>query len=493
MVSKRMYELGSCRSEIRELFEYGLKRKAEIGAENVFDFSLGNPSVPAPECVKEALTELVTNTDPVALHGYTSAQGAPDVRKACADYVNASFGTNYTGDNFYMTVGAAASLTISLSAIAENGGEVIVLAPFFPEYTVFITQAGMTPVIVKCREEDFQVDFDALEKAINSRTKAIIINSPNNPSGVVFSLDTIKKLCEVMDNAQKKYGKDIYIIADEPYRELVYTDGVTVPFIPNYYNNTIVCYSFSKSLSLPGERIGYVLVPDTANDWQSVYFAVCGAGRSLGYVCAPSLFQQVIKNAIKAGNIVQNNFNVMVQNGLDFDEALKNARASRVIISPKKESKPISVALVGHGYNIYDKRVCMDIAKKLDDMDVQVYNAYQLTQEQLEGGLNALNTSLYWANQYEMTGCAGHYFQEEKIDGVITVTAFGCGPDSLMLEDIRRKAKNFNKPLLNLTIDEHTGEAGFITRLEAFCDMLYRKKRAKILKDKQKVEELIRR
>lgn len=298
MVSKRMYELGSCRSEIRELFEYGLKRKAEIGAENVFDFSLGNPSVPAPDCVKEALTELVTNTDPVALHGYTSAQGAPDVRKACADYVNASFGTNYTGDNFYMTVGAAASLTISLSAIAENGGEVIVLAPFFPEYTVFITQAGMTPVIVKCREEDFQVDFDALEKSINSRTKAIIINSPNNPSGVVFSLDTIKKLCEVMDNAQKKYGKDIYIIADEPYRELVYTDGVTVPFIPNYYNNTIVCYSFSKSLSLPGERIGYVLVPDTANDWQSVYFAVCGAGRSLGFVCAPSLFQKIVPKCI---------------------------------------------------------------------------------------------------------------------------------------------------------------------------------------------------
>ena len=298
MVSKRMYELGSCRSEIRELFEYGLKRKAEIGAENVFDFSLGNPSVPAPDCVKEALTELVTNTDPVALHGYTSAQGAPDVRKACADYVNASFGTNYTGDNFYMTVGAAASLTISLSAIAENGGEVIVLAPFFPEYTVFITQAGMTPVIVKCREENFQVDFDSLEKAINSRTKAIIINSPNNPSGVVFSLDTIKKLCEVMDNAQKKYGKDIYIIADEPYRELVYTDGVTVPFIPNYYNNTIVCYSFSKSLSLPGERIGYVLVPDTANDWQSVYFAVCGAGRSLGFVCAPSLFQKIVPKCI---------------------------------------------------------------------------------------------------------------------------------------------------------------------------------------------------
>ncbi len=298
MVSEKMYELGSRRSEIRELFEYGLKRKAEIGAENVFDFSLGNPSVPAPDCVKEALADLVLNTDPVALHGYTSAQGAPDVRKSCADYVNANFGTSYTADNFYMTVGAAASLTISLSAISEDKGEVIVLAPFFPEYTVFINQAGMTPIIVKCREEDFQIDFDALKAAINENTKAVIVNSPNNPSGVVFSEDTIKKLACVLSEAEKTYGKDIYIIADEPYRELVYTDGVTVPFVPNYYNNTIVCYSFSKSLSLPGERIGYVLVPNTANEWQKVYFAVCGAGRSLGFVCAPSLFQKIVPKCI---------------------------------------------------------------------------------------------------------------------------------------------------------------------------------------------------
>ncbi len=298
MVSQKMYELGSRRSEIRELFEYGLKRKAEIGAENVYDFSLGNPSVPAPECVKEALSDLVLNTDPVVLHGYTSAQGAPDVRKACADYVNANFGTKYTADNFYMTVGAAASLTISLSAISEENGEVIILAPFFPEYIVFINQAGMTPVTVKCREEDFQIDFDALKKAINKNTKAIIVNSPNNPSGVVLSEDTIKKLASVLNEAEEKYGKDIYVIADEPYRELVYTDGVTVPFIPNYYNNTIVCYSFSKSLSLPGERIGYVLVPNTANKWQDVYFAVCGAGRSLGFVCAPSLFQRIVPKCI---------------------------------------------------------------------------------------------------------------------------------------------------------------------------------------------------
>ena len=298
MLSKRMYELGSKRSEIRELFEYGLKRKAEIGTENVFDFSLGNPSVPAPDCVKEALSELVNNTDPVALHGYTSAQGAPDVRKACADYVNQTYGTSYTGDNFYMTVGAAASLTISLSAIAEEGDQVIALAPFFPEYTVFITQAGMTPVIVKCREEDFQIDFDALEAAITKNTKAIIINSPNNPSGVVFSKDTIIKLAELLNAAQKKYGREIFIIADEPYRELVYDADTEVPFIPNYYNNTIVCYSFSKSLSLPGERIGYVLVPDTATDWKNLYFAVCGAGRSLGFVCAPSLFQKMVPYCI---------------------------------------------------------------------------------------------------------------------------------------------------------------------------------------------------
>ncbi len=298
MISQRMYELGSKRSEIRELFEYGLKRKAEIGEENVFDFSLGNPSVPAPECVKEALADLVLNTDPVSLHGYTSAQGAPDVRKACADYVNSQYGTSYTMDNFYMTVGAAASLTISLSAIAEENSEVICLAPFFPEYTVFIGQAGMKPVIVKCREEDFQIDFDALEAAINENTKAVIINSPNNPSGVVLSEATIIRLSEVLDAAQKKYNKEIYIIADEPYRELVYTDGVVVSFVPNYYNNTIVCYSFSKSLSLPGERIGYILVPNTATNWKELYFAVCGAGRSLGFVCAPSLFQKIVPKCI---------------------------------------------------------------------------------------------------------------------------------------------------------------------------------------------------
>ncbi|MBQ8525994.1 MAG: pyridoxal phosphate-dependent aminotransferase [Clostridia bacterium] len=297
MVSEKMYALGSKRSEIRELFEYGKKRIAEVGAENVYDFSLGNPSVPAPDCVKEALTDLICNGDPVALHGYTSAQGDQGVRETCADYIIKTHGTECSANDFYMTCGAAASLTISLSALAQEGDETIVLAPYFPEYQVFIAQAGMNCVEVKCNEEDFQVDFDAFEAALSEHTKAVIINSPNNPSGAVLSENTIKKLASILENAQKKYGRNIFIIADEPYRELVY-DDISVPFIPNYYKNTLVCYSFSKSLSLPGERIGYIFVPPASDCHDEVYFAVCGAGRSLGFVCAPSLFQKMVPYCI---------------------------------------------------------------------------------------------------------------------------------------------------------------------------------------------------
>jgi len=298
IVSEKMYELGSKRSEIRELFEYGKKRIAEVGADKVYDFSLGNPSVPAPECVKEALTEIVTNTDPVLLHGYTSAQGDAGVRQACADYVNKTHGFNCTANDFYMTCGAAASLTISLNAIAQEKDEVIVFAPYFPEYKVFISQAGMKCVEVKCREEDFQIDFEAFKKALNAKTKAVIINSPNNPSGAVFSEETIKELAKILTEAKEKFGRSVFIIADEPYRELVYDDEIKVPFIPNYYDNTLVCYSFSKSLSLPGERIGYILVTPKAESHDEVYFAVCGAGRALGFVCAPSLFQRLIPYCI---------------------------------------------------------------------------------------------------------------------------------------------------------------------------------------------------
>ena len=294
IVSEKMYDLGSRRSAIRELFEYGKKRAAEIGAENVYDFSIGNPSVPAPECVKEALTRLVTEEDPVRLHGYTSAQGDPAVRKACADYVSATHGCACSADDFYMTCGAAASLTVSLNALSQPGDEVILLAPYFPEYRVFATQAGMKCVEVKCREKDFQIDFEAFEQALTEKTKAVIINSPNNPSGAVFSPSTIAKLADILRAAQQRFDSTIFIIADEPYRELVYDPEIVVPFIPNYYDNTLVCYSFSKSLSLPGERIGYILVPPRAAEHDAVYAAVCGAGRALGFVCAPSLFQKIV-------------------------------------------------------------------------------------------------------------------------------------------------------------------------------------------------------
>ena len=290
MYAEEMYRLGTNRSVIRDLFEYGNKRKAQIGAENVFDFSLGNPNVPAPESVKEVLADLIQKEDPVALHSYTSAQGDAKVRQAIAEYVNGQHGTSLTADNFYMTVGAAASLTISLKALAEPEDEFIVFSPFFPEYRVFVEGVGAKLVVV---ESDFQIDKEAFRLAVTPHTKGVIVNSPNNPSGVVLTEECIQGICQVLEEKQKEYGKEIFLIADEPYRELVYGD-VKVPYLMNYYDNTLVCYSYSKSLSLPGERIGYIAVSDHIKDWKNVYAAVCGAGRVLGYVCAPSLFQKVI-------------------------------------------------------------------------------------------------------------------------------------------------------------------------------------------------------
>lgn len=297
MISEKMTELGKKRSVIREIFEYGNKRRNEIGAENVFDFSLGNPSIPTPNTVSEAMMRLISETDSVTLHGYTSAQGALSVRKAVADYINREFSANATPELIYMTCGAAASLTISLHAVVNPGDEIIALAPFFPEYRVFAEKAGASLRVVKCREEDFQIDFEALENAINEKTKAIIVNSPNNPSGAVFSEETVMKLASLLNKKSAEYGNDIFIIADEPYRELVY-GGKQVPYIPNYYDNTLVCYSFSKSLSLPGERIGYIFVAPKANNCEDLYAAVCGAGRALGFVCAPSLLQYTVAEVI---------------------------------------------------------------------------------------------------------------------------------------------------------------------------------------------------
>lgn len=292
MLNEKMVGLGSRRSVIREIFEYGKKRKAEIGEENVFDFSLGNPSVPTPAAVTAALERIIKETDPVRLHGYTSAQGDMAVRAKIAESIEKRFGFPANKDLIYMTCGAAASLTVTLNALINSGDEVIIPAPFFPEYRVFAENAGAHVVTVMCREPDFQLDIKAIESAVTKKTKAIIINSPNNPTGAVFSPDTVKALSDMLDKKQAEYGTDIYIIADEPYRELSY--GAEVPYIPKYYANTVVCYSYSKSLSLPGERIGYIFIPESAKDSKKLYAAVCGAGRALGFVCAPSLMQYTV-------------------------------------------------------------------------------------------------------------------------------------------------------------------------------------------------------
>ncbi len=292
MLNERMVALGTQRSVIRELFEFGKQRAAEVGAENVFDFSIGNPSVPSPAIVNETALKLIQEMDPVVLHGYTSAQGDAGVRQMLAESVNRRFGTCFHENNFYMTVGAAAALCCCLNGLCNPGDEVIVFAPFFPEYRVFIEGAGAVMKMIPADIEGFQIDFDAFEAAISPRTKAVIVNSPNNPSGVVYSKETIEKLVTVLDKYSAKYGEPVYLIADEPYREIVF-NGTDVPYLTHYYKNTLVCYSWSKSLSLPGQRMGYVIVPDEVTDSKLVYAAVAGAGRSLGYVNAPGLFQRV--------------------------------------------------------------------------------------------------------------------------------------------------------------------------------------------------------
>jgi aspartate aminotransferase len=298
MINQTNMQLGKVRSSIRELFEYGKKRKAEIGAENVFDFSLGNPSVPAPEEVKTQLKKLIDECDPVFLHGYTSAQGDFNVRQTISDYINKRFATHLTADCIYMTCGAAASLTISLNALLNDGDEVITFAPFFPEYSVFTAHAGGKLVAVQTREGTFQPDISLFKKALNKNTKAVIINSPNNPSGVVYGEEQITELCKALHEHEQATGNTVYLISDEPYRELVFDKNITVPYIMNYYRDSIVCYSYSKSLSLPGERIGYIAVNNKMPDFADVYAAVCGAGRALGYVCAPNLFQQLVARVV---------------------------------------------------------------------------------------------------------------------------------------------------------------------------------------------------
>ena len=293
MFNENAYKLGSRRSVIREIFEYAKKRAGEIGAENVFDFSIGNPSVPAPKAVDEAIVRLVREMPSTQLHGYTSAQGDKAVRDKIAANLNTRFGVGITGDLLYMTCGAAASLTITLRALTNAGDEYLVFAPYFTEYKVFVEGAGATLRVLPS-DEKLLPDFEALKGAISPKTKGVIINSPNNPSGVVYGKETLQTLAEILREKSREYGNPVYLISDEPYRELVYDKETEVPCPMCFYDDTIICYSYSKALSLPGERIGYVAVSPNAENAAGLYAAVCGAGRALGFVCAPALFQRVV-------------------------------------------------------------------------------------------------------------------------------------------------------------------------------------------------------
>ena len=294
-INEKSYAYGAQKSSIREIAAYGSVRKAQIGAENVFDFSLGNPSIPAPESVRSSIARAL-ELPPTQLHGYTPAPGLPAAREAVAASLNRRFGTSYAAGDVYLTCGAAASRSISFHTLVNPGDEVIVIAPYFPEYRVWIETAGATCVEVMADPETFQIDVPAVAAAVNERTKAIVINSPNNPVGSVYAQKNLENLAAALHDAQKRLGTKVYLISDEPYREITY--GADVPWVPAIYDRTIVCYSYSKSLSLPGERIGWVLVPNTNPEHDRLVLAVAGAGRKLGFVCAPALFQHVVIDCV---------------------------------------------------------------------------------------------------------------------------------------------------------------------------------------------------
>lgn len=292
MINQNAYALGANRSCIRDLFEYGRQRAAIVGEDKVFDYSLGNPSIPSPKEVNEAVRAILEDTDSLKVHGYTSAVGDYETRKAISDDLNARYGVSTRPEEFFLGCGAAPELVAVFRALAIPDGEVLTVAPYFPEYKPFAEEAGLTFRVVPPDVPGFQIDLEAVEARITPHTQAMLINSPNNPSGVVYTRQTLTSLSQVLERKSREYGHPIYLISDEPYRELAY--GVEVPFVPSLYRNTVICYSYSKSLSLPGERIGYVYVPGAAEDSELLYAAIAGAARASGHVCAPSLWQKVI-------------------------------------------------------------------------------------------------------------------------------------------------------------------------------------------------------
>ena len=298
MIAEKMQNMVKNSSAIRAMFEEGNRLAKIYGAENVFDFSLGNPNVPAPQAVKEAMIDILNEEDPVALHGYTNSNaGYEDVRQAVAESINGKFGTAFAGKNIVMTVGAAGGLNVALKILLNPGDEVITFAPYFGEYRSYTANFDGVLVAISPDTETFQPKLEEFEEKITAKTKAVIVNTPNNPTGVVYSEETIKKMAAIMEAKQKQFGTDIYLISDEPYRELAY-DGVEVPYLTKYYDNTIVGYSFSKSLSLPGERIGYLVIPDEASDSEDLISAASVATRILGFVNAPTLQQKMVMKCL---------------------------------------------------------------------------------------------------------------------------------------------------------------------------------------------------
>jgi len=293
MYNESAYALGANRSCIRDLFEYGRARAAIVGNENVYDYSLGNPSIPCPKEVDDAIRAILADTNSLAVHGYTSAVGDMAMRQAVAEDLNARYGAQVKAEELFVGCGAAPELTAVFKALAVPGSEILAIAPYFPEYKPFVENAGAAFRVVPADVPGFQIKLDVLESMLTERTVGIIVNSPNNPAGTVYTEQTLRQLATLLARKSAEYAHPIYIISDEPYRELVY-DGVQVPFLPLIYPNTLVCYSYSKSLSLPGERIGYVYVPGAAQDSKAIYAAVAGAARSMGHVCAPGLWQKVI-------------------------------------------------------------------------------------------------------------------------------------------------------------------------------------------------------
>lgn len=299
MISEKMEAYVNNSSAIRAMFEEGKRLSSIYGAENVYDFSLGNPNLPAPKEVKEAIERILEEEDPVFLHGYMSNSGYEDVRAAVADSLNRRFGTAFQEENIIMTVGAAGGMNVIMKTLLNPGDEVLTFAPYFGEYRAYVTNYDGILVVVPANTADFQPDLKAFADRITPKTKAVIVNTPNNPTGVIYSEETIRGLADILRRKQQEYGTSIYLISDEPYRELAY-DGNEVPYLTKYYDNTIVGYSFSKSLSLPGERIGYLVLPDALDDGDAVRSAANVATRILGYVNAPSLFQRVIMHCLDA-------------------------------------------------------------------------------------------------------------------------------------------------------------------------------------------------